>query len=306
LAQGQPPSSPARTVVSRASPRAPWALNADHLAELADEWSDAYRSATPFPHVVIDGALPDELLDDVAAEFPPADDTRWLCEDSPKQLKQQWRDPSLLPPVIASTVALLQSAPFLSFLERLTGVPGLMGDPHCFHGGPHQIWDGGYLKVHVDEPRHPTLWLQRRVNVILYLTREWSPDWGGELELWDRDMTECGARLEPRFNRLVVFDSIGANHGHPTPATLPPGLARRSLALYYYVSPANPSALPAWAVSPEIVQARPGMNDMERWRVAARDLVPPVLARAIRRSLHRKSLPPPTGTRGEPLDDRAR
>jgi hypothetical protein len=260
------------------------------LGELASEWGEAYRAAKPFPHVVIDDLLPDELLDDVVAEFPPVDDTRWGIEDSTTQRKQQWSDPILLPPVIASTVALLQSAPFLSFLEQLTGVTGLMGDPHCVEGGPHQTWTGGFLKIHADTPTHPTLCLQRRVNVILYLNRDWSPAWGGELELWDAAMTRCGSRVEPRFNRLVVFDALGTNHGHPDPAALPPGVARRSLALYYYVSPAHPSAvaasaLPASALSPGIPLPRPGEHDVARWRVLGRDLLPPVLTRALRRWL---------------------
>jgi hypothetical protein len=163
----------------------------------------------------------------------------------------------------------------------------LIGDPYCFHGGPHQTWAGGYLKVHIDEPTHPTLGLQRRVNVILYLSRGWSPEWGGELELWDAAMTACGSRVEPRFNRLVVFDTVGTNHGHPSPATLPPGQARRSLALYYYVSPAHPSALPDSALSPSIVLGRPGEHDLSRWRAVLRDILPPVLARALGRWLRR-------------------
>src|SRR4051794_14828551 len=244
-----------RPVLSRPHPRRPWALDHDRLTDLTDEWADPYRDATPFPHVVLDDLFPDQLLDEVAAEFPSADGDGWKLEGTAKQLKQQWRDANHLPPVSASFVALLNAGPFVSFLERLTGIDGLIGDPHCYQGGLHQTAPGGFLKVHADNPLQPVLRLQRRVNVIVYLNRGWLPEWGGELELWDAAMTACSARIEPRFNRTVIFDAVGSNHGHPDPASSPTGVFRRSVALYYYVSPAHPSALPA--VTPTIVRARP-------------------------------------------------
>jgi hypothetical protein len=200
-----------------------------------------------------------------------------------------------MPAVAASVVAMLQSAPFLRFLERLTGVEGLIGDPHCHHGGLHQILPGGYLKVHSDAPTQPALRLQRRVNVIVYLNREWSPAWGGDLELWDTAMSRCVQRIEPRFNRAVVFDAVASNHGHPDPITPPPGVVRRSLALYYYVSPTHPSAVLASVARPRTFLARPGevlpqqppRRRGSRLRQGAGELLPPVVARLLRRAWRR-------------------
>jgi hypothetical protein len=155
--------------------------------------------------------------------------------------------------------------------------------------------DGGYLKVHTDAPEQPLLHLQRRINVILFLNRDWSSAWGGQLELWDAAMTRCVERIEPRFNRMVVFDALGANHGHPDPVTAPPDVLRRSLALYYYVSPAHPSALPAPAERRSIFLARPGeliqhpqsQPPRSRLRELVRDVLPPVLARVAQRAWRR-------------------
>jgi hypothetical protein len=263
-------------VASRPDPVGPWALGHDPLVELADELSLEYRAATPFPHVVLDDFFPDALLDELLSEFPPAGDDGWKLEDGRMQLKQQWRDANRLPPVAASFVALLQSAPFVSFLERLTGVAGLVGDPHCHHGGLHQTATGGFLKVHADQLVQPALGLQRRVNVIVFLNRGWLPEWGGDLELWDAAMTRCCQRIEPVFNRVVVFDAVGSNHGHPDPATSPPDVLRRSVALYYYVSPAHPSASSEAGVAKAVVRARPGevlpqrRQPSSRWRRVTR------------------------------------
>src|SRR3954469_15883596 len=179
-------STRVRAIVSRPDPLSPWALDYDRLTELADEWSAPYLAATPFPHVVLDDVLPDALLDEVAAEFPPADDDSWKLEGTTAQLKQQWRDANRLPPVAAAFVGLLQSSPFVSFLDRLTGIDGLIGDPHCHEAGLHQTAAGGFLKVHADQPVQPVLRLQRRVNVIVYLT---GVGWRSGAASWS-----CGTR----------------------------------------------------------------------------------------------------------------
>jgi hypothetical protein len=275
---------------------APWRLDQDRLTEVADEWSSRYRAATPFPHVVLDSVLPDALLDELINDFPAVDDAGWTLHEEATQRKQQWRDVTELPALTASVIGLLQAAPFLTFLGRLTGIEGLIGDPHCHHGGLHQILDGGFLKVHTDAAAQPALHLQRRVNMIVFLNRDWSAAWGGHLELWDSAMTTCVERIEPQFNRMVVFDTVGSHHGHPDPIKPPPGVLRRSLALYYYVSPTHPSALSAAAERRSTFRARPGESlphreppaqRPSRWREVARDLLPPVVARLIRRPWRR-------------------
>ena len=42
------------------------------------------------------------------------------------------------------------SAPFLRFLERLTGIDQLIPDPYFIGGGLHQIVPGGKLGIHAD------------------------------------------------------------------------------------------------------------------------------------------------------------
>lgn len=265
-----------------------WSLDPTALARLADRHAEGYRSATPFPHVVIDGMFPDDLLETVAADFPEPSAPGWIRHDTPTQRKLQWADAAKVPPTAAYFMALLQSAAFLEFLQCLTGIPGLVGDPHLHHGGLHQIEPGGFLKVHADNISHPWLALYRRVNVIVYLDRVWEPAWGGELELWDEAMTACERRVAPCFNRTVIFDvRPDGNHGHPDPTRSPRGVTRRSIAMYYYTSPENPTTL--WTgKQADRVRLRPGevfgpARVSPRWRRLVRDLSPPALTRGLRR-----------------------
>ena len=104
-------------------------------------------------------------------------------------------------------------------------------------GGLHQTLRGGHLNIHADFTTHHDHdnWA-RRVNILLYLNEEWNTDeWGGQLELWDPQMTACQAKVTPAGNRMLVFTTtFDSFHGHPDPLTCPEDVARRSMALYYF------------------------------------------------------------------------
>ena len=121
------------------------------------------------------------------------------------------------------------------FLERLSGIEGLIADPHLDGGGLHQIERGGRLAVHADFSRNWKLQLERRLNLLVYLNEDWDESYGGHLELWDRSMTRADQRILPVFNRCVIFSTDSTSyHGHPDPLTCPEDRTRKSLALYYY------------------------------------------------------------------------
>ena len=251
---------------------------ADLLAR-ARALHDDFRTGDPFPHIVIDGLIPDEVLDGVLEEFPEPGGAGWEQFDKPTELKLALADAEQMSPVTRHLLAELDGQVFVEFLETLTGIDGLIPDPHHVGGGLHQILPGGFLKVHADFNRHPRLRLDRRLNALVYLNRDWPDSYGGHLELWDAAMTGCARRVLPVFNRMVIFATTDfANHGHPDPLGCPPGRARRSLALYYYSN-----GRPREELAPDhttLFQSRPG----ERFRLggnprdALRRWVPPALA----------------------------
>ena len=131
----------------------------------------------------------------------------------------------------------------MAFLGKLTGIEGLIPDWTMDGGGLHQTLQGGHLNIHADFTTHHTHenWA-RRVNILLYLNEEWRDEWGGKLELWDKDMTACRAKVTPAGNRMLVFTtSFDSFHGHPDGLTCPDDVARRSMALYYFTVEDNPT-----------------------------------------------------------------
>lgn len=213
----------------------PILLEPARLQTLAEQHRREYAAAEPFPHIVIDDFLPKAVLERVISEIPRPGEVGWIEFDDARGKKLASKFETQLGSATRALLYQLNSSVFVDFLETLTGISGLVPDPHLWGGGVHQIVRGGFLKVHADFNRHPRLKLDRRLNLLLYLNTEWQEEWGGHLELWDRDMTECRKKILPIFGRCVVFSTTDfAYHGHPDPLNCPAGTTRKSLALYYY------------------------------------------------------------------------
>jgi hypothetical protein len=207
----------------------------------------AYAAAEPFPHVVLDDLFAADVLDGVLAEFPRPHDINWVSFDSAteKKLGYSYKEP--LGERVRSFLFEMSSAPVLEFLQQLTGIEGLIPDPYFGGAGPHQIVRGGFLKIHADFNWHPLLKLDRRLNLIVYLNRDWKPEYGGHIELWNREMTRCEKRVLPVYNRTLVFNTTDTSfHGHPTPLACPDAMTRKSISLYYYSNgrPAEEASAP--------------------------------------------------------------
>jgi hypothetical protein len=207
----------------------------ESLIHLGESLRSTYTAAAPFPHVVIDDFLPPEILEAVLAEFPGPDAIDWKRFKDGTGRKLASRDESQLGDTTLALMHHLNSSRFLTFLEKLTGIEGLIPDPYLEGGGLHQIERGGFLKIHADFNKHEKLKLDRRLNLLLYLNKDWPESYGGNLELWTPEMDSCQKKVLPIFNRCVVFSTTDFSfHGHPEPLTCPEDRARRSIALYYY------------------------------------------------------------------------
>lgn len=212
-----------------------WLATTD-IEAVGRELHERYANAAPYPHIVLDELFDPTMLTQVAREFPDLPrDSRSIGYDDPNQVKFASRGTAQFPPLTAQLLTYLNSPAFIGFLGAMTGIDGLLPDPTFEGGGLHEIQRGGFLKIHADFDKHRVSGNYRRLNALLYLNEDWAESYGGELQLWSRDMSECAKKIAPIFNRLVVFTTDDTSyHGHPELLTCPPERRRRSLALYYY------------------------------------------------------------------------
>ncbi|MFM1857970.1 MAG: hypothetical protein RLZ05_1030 [Bacteroidota bacterium] len=206
------------------------------LTTVAKQFKSAYGNANPFPHITFSDFFNSDFLSLVRNEFPDLSKQDTLRYNNPNEKKFASKGESIMGPYTRQLIHFLQSEPFLVFLQELTSIQEtLVGDPYLIGGGLHEIKRGGLLKVHADFNKHAMTGLDRRLNILVYLNKEWKEEYGGHFELWDKEMKKAEKRILPTFNTLAMFSTTDTSfHGHPDPLTCPEGDSRKSIALYYY------------------------------------------------------------------------
>ena len=197
-----------------------------------------YVKADPFPHIIMENFIKKELLEKVLLEFPNLKDSKnsSISFNNDKEIKLASKGMGILSGSAFNLISLLNSDFFLEYLQELTGINEvLISDPYLSGGGYHEIKKGGLLKIHADFNKHPKLNLDRRLNLLIYLNKNWEEEWGGELSLFGEDLSSPKVSVFPHFNTAVLFTTRSDTfHGHPFELKCPDNKSRKSLALYYF------------------------------------------------------------------------
>ena len=264
----------------------------ERLGTSAPQLLGDFADAKPFPHVVIDDFLPGPIAEQVYAEFPEPDTEIWRnLKGYDQGGKQVLGNDRFLATYSRALMLELNSGAMIRVLERITGINNLVADAKLLGGGLHQIKPGGRLNLHVDYSHHPETQLDRRLNLLIYLNKDWREEYGGHLELWDKNIKQCEKRVLPVFNRCVIFATTSSSyHGHPEPLTCPPGMTRKSIALYYY-SLGRPEEPGQPTEHNTLFYQRPGeplslRNALLRAASSSwlKDLMPPIFYRGLRQT----------------------
>jgi 2-oxoglutarate-Fe(II)-dependent oxygenase superfamily protein len=247
------------------------------LTKSLDELLEDYRTAQPFPHVVLDNLFSSDTLDSLLEELPPASSPKWVNERHDRMIKSNLRSAVDLSDQSFLFAATLHSASFLYFISEITGIQALLPDPYLSGAGYHVIPSGGKFDVHADRNMDHFSGLERRLAMLVYLNKAWEPQFGGQLELWNQDATRCEKVIEPIFNRTVIFEIADKNFHAVQPVNDRSGRKRISFAVYYHTVGRN-VAFHSSLFAPEIYQGKG-----QHIRQAARELLPPVLFRGLKR-----------------------
>jgi hypothetical protein len=207
----------------------------------ADRLAARFGERDPFRHIVIDDFLASDFCARLLDEFPPFERGNARNEAGELGAKSTVEKIRELGPAYAALDDLIQTREFLDLVGRITGIPNLLYDPWYFGGGTHENRAGQDLDPHVDFNRHPVERWHRRLNLIVYLNREWDDAWGGSLELHSdpRATDDRVTLVTPLYNRAVIFETTEWSwHGFSRIA-LPQdkkSISRKSIALYFYTT----------------------------------------------------------------------
>jgi len=213
-------------------------IRAKHLN--IEELSTEFKCDEYFDHIVIDDFLDESKANELSENFPKPEEKNWWSYNNPLEKKLAYNKLSEIPGCFRDFFSEVNSDSFLSWLSQLSGIKNLRSDPSLLGGGLHLIKRGGKLDVHEDFNIHRKLNALRCLNLIVYLNKDWKEDWGGHLELWNKDMSTMFRKISPSFNTAVIFRTdMNSNHGHPHPLECPQDRFRISLASYYYQEISN-------------------------------------------------------------------
>lgn len=207
-------------------------FNFDNTSELNKQFS----TGKPVPSVVIKDFLKEDVAIELYEECQHSDLSDWKTFTRNGSHMKEYNRIEMMPKAY-NFYSYISSGPFLRQLEAITGIEGLIPDPHLIGAGYSRSFRGDTLKIHTDFNWNDTLKLYRVLSLIVYLTPEWTMDWGGGLDLYDKQRKEVVNTFPCLFNTGVIwkYDEL-AFHGYTTPISCPEDKSRNSIRAFYYTS----------------------------------------------------------------------
>ena len=215
-------------------------------------------NAIPFPFIMIDNFLQEDFANEIHDSFPSYEKVSKIGR-SYKTVNESGKfevtNPNEFSEPIKRLNTFLASKEFLDFHSEIMGIPNLLADDKLEGGGIHQTGPRGKLDVHIDFNYIEDRQLHRRTNILIYFNKDWEEGWGGNVEIWDKDVKKCHGSFSPIFNRAVMFATSNISFHGVTAVNCPEGISRKSFAGYYYTKVAPPY----WTGEPHstIFKARP-------------------------------------------------
>jgi len=213
----------------------------DYLEENKEELRLKYLTARPFPHLCINDICEQSRLLELRNSVPELiNKSRDYMFAGNKFEKSHYFE---LGELFRELYEDLRSEKMNSFLSFLSGKETFV-DPDNHGGGLHQGKKNSFLDMHLDYNYHPlndNWW--REMNLLLYLNKDWKPEYGGHLKIRDLRTDET-AELEVDFNTLIIQQCGDYTlHGYD-PTNFPEGNYRTSIATYAFTKHVRQLAAP--------------------------------------------------------------
>ena len=208
-----------------------WIYNIDFLR-------NKFLNAAPFENVIIDNFLENAFAEKISKLFPKLDNN-WYEYKNPIEVKYVFDNINSLPIEIKNFFYYLSTPEIINIIKNITSINNLEYDEFLHGAGVHLHPRYGRLNIHLDYEKHPYSGKERRLNIILFMSKDWNTNWNGSNEFWNSDVSKCITKTDIKFNRAILFKTNDISwHGLPDKILCPENEFRKSLA-YYYVSPLN-------------------------------------------------------------------
>src|SRR6266498_4898518 len=190
-----------------------------------------YLLAKPFPHLIIDNFCDSTKIESLYSKIPELDKkSRDYIFANNKFEKSHYKELGGEFDELYNDLSSKQMNEFLSFIAN----EEVFVDPENHGGGLHQGKKNSFLDMHLDFNYHPLNkhWY-RNINLLLYLNKDWKPEYKGPLKLVDMRSGE-EKEIEVPFNRMIIQQTRSYTlHGYDQ-TFFPENKYRTSIATYVY------------------------------------------------------------------------
>jgi len=156
-------------------------------------------------HFVVDDLLPEELCEEIFLAFP-RDAAGFFSRESFRERKRTSADLSSYPAILSGITYAFQDPRVVEFVAACTGMTQLEPDPKLYAGGLSMMFAGDFLNPHIDNSHDAMRQRYRRLNLLYYVSPEWTLEDDGNFELWD-DGRQVAKTIVSARNRLVVMET---------------------------------------------------------------------------------------------------
>ena len=209
-------------------------INTDYTSkEAIKELKEKFGNAQPYKHLVLENFFQEDVALKMFDAFPDINSLN-VKRKSLNENKSEDYHFDRWDPIFSKVREVIKSDEWCQILSQITGIEGLRTTTDALGSGVHQGENGSYVDVHVDVNMNPQANLWRRINLLVYLNKNWQEDFGGDLEIWDKNMTKMFGKVSPTFNRALIFyTDDNSPHGY-SKINVPEGESRKSFYTYYY------------------------------------------------------------------------
>ena len=151
----------------------------------------------------IDNVLPDAAVREINAAFP--DKSTMMLKKSLRENKYVAAQMDKYNPMLEEIVYAFQEPGVVKVVEEITGIKNMIPDTNLYAGGVSLMAKDNFLNPHLDNSHDKDRSVYRVLNLLFYVTPDWSHENGGNLELWDNGPKEPQREITSHFNRLALM-----------------------------------------------------------------------------------------------------
>jgi len=167
------------------------------------QWNNPEDTATR--HFYLDELLPQSDVEDVYAAFP-RNGEGFFDRESFREKKRTSANLSDFDAILSDITYAIQDARIVNKVSEICSMKSIEPDPKLYAGGLSMMFPNDYLNPHIDNSHDGERSKYRRLNLLYYVSPDWSFDNGGNFELWNEEKT-IPKTIVSHQNRLVVMET---------------------------------------------------------------------------------------------------